>query len=63
MSRKKWKKVVPKPKWRFSAAMMDGFYIISVYRGERCYAEQFFKEYEYIKPIFGRFEFLKGMFK
>jgi len=65
MSNRKWKKLARKtepPKWTFTTEMMAGFFVISVYRGERCYAEQFFKESAY-PPIFGKFQFLKGMFK
>lgn len=64
MSRK-WKNKAPKPKpptWTFSRDMMTGFFIISVSRNEKCYAEKFFKESEY-PPIFDKFEFLKGRFK
>jgi hypothetical protein len=62
MSRK-WKRKAPRiepPTWTFSPEMMTGFYIISVSRNEKCYAEKYLKENP---PIFNKFEFLKGRFK
>lgn len=51
------------PQWSFPKLdILYGFYIMSVSRNERCYAEQFFQE-KTEPPIFDKFEFLKDEFK
>jgi hypothetical protein len=61
VKKRKSRQKAPNPEWRFTAEIMEGFYVIAVYRGERCYAEQYFKENPF--TIFDKFDFLKGMFK